>query len=145
MREQMNEGRESLDVSPQAWDQSNRDLLKEASKWSLELSKSSKVRWLRSFQRHHNKHNITKFQVLDKCFPNQYHQPKSRLGTILGKTHEIPKDLRTKLYNRWAFSQWSGKWPIVSPQQRHIIPQSTKLKPISLKLSPVRIFFFFDK
>ena len=65
MREQMNEGRESLDVSPQAWDQSNRDLLKEASKWSLELSKSSKVRWLHSFQRDHNKYNGAKFQMSD--------------------------------------------------------------------------------
>ena len=41
--EQRKEGRESLDVSLQARDQSKRVSLKEASIWSLELSKSSKV------------------------------------------------------------------------------------------------------
>ena len=39
--ELMNKGRESLDVSPQAQDQSNKELLKEASSWSPELSTSS--------------------------------------------------------------------------------------------------------
>ena len=37
----MNKRRESLDVSPQAQDQSNKELVKEASSWSPELSTSS--------------------------------------------------------------------------------------------------------
>ena len=72
----MKEGRESLVVSPQARDQSKRVPLKEASIWSPELSKSSTVRRFRSFQIRQEMHNGTKFQMLDKCFPNQFHQPK---------------------------------------------------------------------
>ena len=134
-------GRESLEVSPQARDQSNKDPLKEQSSWSLELSKSSKVRWLRSLQIHHRRHNGTKFQIFEECFPNQFHQPKSKSETVLGKTHKIPKDLKTNFHNQWAISQWSSKWSIVSPQQRHIIHRPTKSKPLSLKLSPVKILF----
>ena len=85
---------------------------------SRAIQESSKVCRLRSFQRHHN-----------KCF-----------GTVLGKTHEIPKDLRTKLHNQWAFSQWRSKWSIISPQRWHIIHQSTKSKPLSLKLSRKQSF-----
>ena len=51
-------------------DQLKREPLKEASNWSLELSMSSKACQLRSFQIHHIKHNGTKFQMLDECFPN---------------------------------------------------------------------------
>ena len=62
-RELRNRGRESLDVSPQALAQSNREPKKRASSWSLDLSKSSNVLLLRSFQIHHIKHNGTKFQM----------------------------------------------------------------------------------
>ena len=69
-RELRKEGRESLVVNPHAQDQSKRVLLKEASIWSPELSKSSKVHRFRSFQIHYRMHNGTKFQIWDKCFPN---------------------------------------------------------------------------
>ena len=62
-RELRNRGKESLDVSPQALAQSNREPEKRASNWSSDLSKSSNVRLLRSFQIHHIKHNGTKFQM----------------------------------------------------------------------------------
>ena len=62
-RELRKRGRESLDVSPQALPQSNREPEKIASKWSLDISRSSNVRRLRSFQMHHIKHNETKFQM----------------------------------------------------------------------------------
>ena len=62
-RELRNRGRESLDVSPQALAQSNREPEKRASSWSSDLSKSSNVRLWRSFQIHHIKHNGTKFQM----------------------------------------------------------------------------------
>ena len=62
-RELRKRGRESLDVSPQALAQSNREPEKIASKWSSDLSKSSNVHRLCSFQIHHIKHNRTKFQM----------------------------------------------------------------------------------
>ena len=78
----MNKGRESLDVSPQAQDQSNRDPLKKASSWSPDLSMSSKVCRLCSLHIHHIKHNGTKFQILDERFPNQFHQSKRTSDTV---------------------------------------------------------------
>ena len=78
----MNKGRESLDVSPQAQDQSDRDPLKKASSWPPDLSMSSKVRRLCSFHIHHIKHNKTKFQILDECFPNQFHLSKRTSDTV---------------------------------------------------------------
>ena len=38
--------------------------------------------------------------MLDKCFPNQFHQPKRKSTTDLERTHGIPKFLKTKLYKR---------------------------------------------
>ena len=99
MRELRNIGRESVEVSPQALDQSNREPLKEANSWSSELSMSSNVLQFHSLQRHHIKHKEAKFQMLNKCFPGQFHQPKRVSATVLGRTHEIPKDLNTKLHN----------------------------------------------
>ena len=59
--------------------------------------------WTALLKVHHIKCNGTKFQMLKECFPNQFHQPK-RVSTInLGKTHEMPKDLKTKLHNRKLF------------------------------------------
>lgn len=78
----------------------------------------------------------TKFQMSNECFPNQFYQPKRISNTVLGKTHKTPKDLKTKHHNWWAFSQWSSKWSIVSPQQRHMTHQSTKAIALLLKLSP---------
>ena len=91
--------RESLEVSPQALDQSNREPLKEANIWSSELSMSSKVLLFHSLQRHHIKHDGAKFQMLETCFPGQFHQPNRVSATDLGKTQKIPKDLNTKLHS----------------------------------------------
>ena len=96
----MNIGRESLVVSLQALDQSKREPLKVANNWSLELSMSSKVLQFRSLHRHHIKHSGAKFQMLDECFPGQFHQWKRVSATDLGKAQEIPKELNTKLHNR---------------------------------------------
>ena len=121
-----NKWRDSLDVSPQALDQSKRELEKRASNWSSNLSKSSKVRGLRSLQMHHIKHHRAKFQMLDECFSNQFHQPKRKSVNDLERTHETPKVLKTKLHKRWAFPQCSNKWSTIFPQQRHMTHQSTK-------------------
>ena len=110
-------------MSPQALNQSKRKLVKEASNWSSNLSKSSKVRQLHSFQIHHIKHNGTKFQMLDECFPNQFPQPKRKSATNLERTHKIPKVIKTKLHKRWTFPQCSIKWSTVSPQQQQISQQ----------------------
>ena len=93
-------GRESLEVSPQALDQSKREPLNEANSWLLELSMSLNVLQFRSLQSHHIKQSGMKFQILDKCFPSQFHQPKRVSAIDLGKIHAIPNDLNTKLHNR---------------------------------------------
>ena len=49
---------------------------------------------------HHIRHNGTKFQIPKECFPNQFHQLKRVSAIDLGKTHEIPKDLKAKLHNQ---------------------------------------------
>ena len=64
---------------------------------------SLKVCQFRSLKVHHIKHNGTKFQMLEECFPNQFYQPKKVSAIVLGKTHEMPKDLKTKLHNRKLF------------------------------------------
>ena len=81
-------------------EQSNREPLKEANSWLAELSISSNVLLFRSLQRHHIKHNGAKFQMLDKCFRGQFHQPNRVSATDLGRTQENPKDLNIKLHNR---------------------------------------------
>ena len=58
-------GIELLEVSPQALAQSKREPAKRASSWSSDLSRSSNVRRLRSFQMHHIKHSGTRFQMLE--------------------------------------------------------------------------------
>ena len=40
------------------------------------------------------------FQIWNKCFPNQFHQPKSKSGIDLGITQDKPKVIKTKLLNR---------------------------------------------
>ena len=102
-------------MSLQVLDQSKKEPIKEAGKWSSDLSKSSKVRQLCSFQIHHIKHNETKFQMLDECFPNQFHQPKRKSSTDLERTHGIPKVLKTKLHKRWAFRHNVATNDLLSP------------------------------
>ena len=83
---------------------SHRPVKKGATKRSkqlvVELSMFSNICQFHSLQIHHIKHNRTKFQMLKECFPNQFIQPKRVATTNFGKTHEIPKDLKTKLYNQ---------------------------------------------
>ena len=43
-------------------------------------------------------------------FPNQFIQPKRRFGSVLSKTQETPKDLKTKCHKWLALSQWINKW-----------------------------------
>ena len=125
-------------MSPQARDQSKRVPLKEASIWSLELSKSSKVLWFRSFQIHLRMHNGTKFQIWDECFPSQFHQPKSKSGIELDITQDKPKVIKTKLHNRCAISQWRSKWSTVSPLWRQLLIPSHEN---SYKISSSKIYY----
>ena len=54
-------------MSPQALDQSKGELEKRASNWSLDLSKSSKVRRLHALQMHHIKNNGANFMLDSLC------------------------------------------------------------------------------
>ena len=72
-------------------------------KRSIDLTISSKVRLLRSRQINLIKQARTIFQILEECFPSQFHQPKRREATVLGITHWIPKKLHStrhkQIYN----------------------------------------------
>ena len=100
IEELRNKGIDSLDVSHQTLDQSKREPMKKASNWSSDLSKSSKVHGLHYLQIHHIKHNKAKFQMLEECFPNQFHQRNKKSATNLERTHEIPKVTKTKFHKR---------------------------------------------
>lgn len=113
---------------------------KEARIWSPQPSKSSNIRLLRYLQMLYIKHNGTKFQISDECFPHQFLHPTNRSVTLFGKTQETPNDVRTKLQQWWAYSQWIRRWSTVSPLHQHMQHQSTIEKPLPLKLSPVIIF-----
>ena len=65
----MNIGMESLEVSPQARDQSNRVPTNNAMSWSPECFKSLITRLLHSLQITHITHNSTMFQIFYECFP----------------------------------------------------------------------------
>ena len=77
-----------------------REPAKRASSWSSDLSKSSNVSQLRSLQMHHIKHSGTRFQMLDECYPNQFHHLNRQSCTIREGTQEIPKVLKTKHHCR---------------------------------------------
>ena len=50
------------------------------------------------FQTQHRMPNGTKFQIWDECFPNRFHQPKSKSGIDLAK--DKSKVLKIKVHNR---------------------------------------------
>ena len=67
-------------------------------KRSMDLTVSSKLRLLRSHQINHIIPAGTIFQILDKCFLGQFHQPKRREVTVLGITHWIPNIKKPSLH-----------------------------------------------
>ena len=123
---QKNIGSDSLDVSPQTRDQSNKVPIKDSRIFSLKHSIFSKVRLLLSLQIYHINHNGVQFQISEECFPNQFPHPSKRSFTLSGITHATPKDLKTKFHNQWASPQWSKRWSIDSPSHLHMQHQSTK-------------------
>ena len=84
---------ESLDVNPQVRPNQTMGL------WSPDLSSSTNIRLICSSQIIHLKHNKTKFQIFDKCFPNQSLHPNKRPITLSGNTQETLNDLKTKLHS----------------------------------------------
>lgn len=45
----------------------------------------------------YNTSGTTKFKMSDKCFPNQFHQPKRRSSTVLGRTQETPNQTTSSI------------------------------------------------
>ena len=87
--------RELLLVRPHKRDQSNRVWIN----WAFDLFVSSNMHLFRSFHNNHIKHNGTKFQISDECFPNQILHPNKRSSTLLGNTQLIPKALFISFYS----------------------------------------------
>ena len=86
---------------PVSCDQSNREPLKEASNWSSELSTASNIHLFAPsmYTVHHINHNKTKFQMSDKCFPNQFQQPKEDQVPFLVKPTDSQRIEKTKHHN----------------------------------------------
>ena len=100
-------------MSPQALAQSKREPAKRASSWSSDLSRSSNVRRLRSLQMHHIKHSGTRFQMLEECFPNQFHhwlESRIKLWKYNMKSRFLyfsPKPHLSHMYSKKTQFTWS--------------------------------------
>ena len=100
-----------LDPTPET--KSNRVQNNSDSNWAFDLSVSSKMQLFHSIHNHYITHNRLRFQIYDKCFPNQFLLPNKRFVTLLGN-HAIPKVRKTMLHKTYATSQWINKWSILS-------------------------------
>ena len=78
-------------------------------KRSIDLTISSKVRLLRSRQIKHIKKAGTIFQILEECFPGQFHQPKRREVTVFSITHYFRHHPLDSKYQKNFTPQGIGK------------------------------------
>ena len=97
------------------------------------------MRALRSCQTNHIKHAGTMFQMIERCFPNQFLQIKKKDFTDLGITHWISNTAKTSHHKAWENLQWRRRWSTDSPLQRHKQHLLTKNWPFSIRLSMVSI------
>ena len=74
-------------VHPQIRAQRNKVRKSKHFRCSKFLALSSKMRALRSCHTNHIKHAGTMFQMIERCFPNQFLQIKKKDFTDLGITH----------------------------------------------------------
>ena len=91
-----------VEEKPQARDQSNKEPVKSSIIFSSGLSRSSKVRQLRSRQMVHIKQWGTKFQTLEEALPSQLCHPNSRSATVSGRTQEMPKERKMKFQTSFS-------------------------------------------
>ena len=74
---------------------------------------------LHSCQTNHIKHAETIFQMVERCFPNQFLQIKKKELTNLGITHWIPNIAKASHHKAWENLQWRRRWSTDSPLQQH--------------------------
>ena len=126
-------------VHPQIRAQRNRVQKSKHFKCSKFLALSSKMRALRSCQTNHIKHAGTMFQMIERCFPNQFLHIKKKVFTDLGITHWIPNTAKTSHHKAWENLQWRRRWSTNSPSQQHKQHLLTKNWPFLIRLSMVSI------
>jgi hypothetical protein len=97
--------REFMGVRPPTRAQTNNKPKKSSTSLEVECSISSKVRWLRSLQTVHNKHNSTKFQISETDLPKLLNPPYKRSIILFGNTQQTPKDLNTADHRSEAKTQ----------------------------------------
>ena len=115
--ETKNSDKEIQSVHPQIRAQWKRVLKMSDFLWSNVLSLSSKVRVLRSYQTNHIKHAGPIFQMIERCFPNQFLHIKKKELTDLGITHWIPNTTKASHHKAWENLQWRRMWSTDSPSQ----------------------------
>ena len=126
-------------VHPQIRAQRNRVRKSKHFRCSKVLALSSKMRALRSCHTNHIKHAGTMFQMIERCFPNQFLQLKKKDFTDLGITHWIPNAAKTSHHKAWENLQWRRRWFTDSPLQQHKQHLLTKNWPFLIRLSIVSI------
>ena len=126
-------------VHPQTRAQRNRVRKRRHFRCSNVLALSSKMRALRSYQTNHITQARTKFQMVGRCFPNQFLQIKIKEFTDLGITHWIPNTTITSHHKAWENLQWRRKWFTDSPSQQHKQHLLTRDWPFFIRLSMVSI------
>ena len=104
-------------VHPQIWAQWNRVPKRRDFRWSNVLSLSSKMQVLHSWQTNHIKHVRTIFQMVERCFRNQFLQIKKKELTDLGITHWILNTTKASHHKVWKNLQWRRRWSTDSPSQ----------------------------
>ena len=126
-------------IHPQIQAQRNRVWKSKHFRCSKVLALSSKMRALHSCQTNHIKHARTMFQMIKRCFPNQFLQIKKKDFTNLGITHCIPNTAKTSHHKAWENLQWTRMWFTDSPSQQHKQHLLTKNWPFLIRLSIVSI------
>ena len=126
-------------VKPQILDYWNKVPISKDFKTSANLTVSSIVWVFCSYQINHIRQAGTIFQILEKCFPSQFHHPKRREATIFDINHWIPNIKKTSHHKAEAYLQLSKRWSIVSSSQWHKQHQLARDRPLRIRLPMVRI------
>ena len=97
------------------------------------------MRALRSCQTNYIKHAGTIFQMVKRCFPNQFLKIMRKEFIDHGITHWIPNIAITSHHKAWENLQWRRRWFIDFPSQQHKQHLLTKDWPFFIRLSMVSI------
>ena len=91
--------KQSLELSPQAWYQSNKVPTNEARRWPSSSPHPQTCDCSTPSKYITSNTKVSNSKCQDECFPNQFFHPIKRSSALLGRTQVIPNDLKTKLHN----------------------------------------------